>query len=276
LLPACADTGQDRVTVPLLVAGTDASDPVRAAGDVSVQIDRADLAFGPLYLCAGSQAGDFCDTARLEWLDSLVIDATDAEPRRAGDLDGVTGLVRSWMVDLGISSVLTDSKPVVLDAARELGGVSLVLEARADVDGIPLPFRAEIPIAQGGEAEQGVPVVRQSMTPHDVQVGEPGLLVRFDPGSWLRDVDLSAYVEDAVCTEAGPEFVCAGLTEQICAPDGTTVSTRDCEALGQICVAGAGCEEQLVIEPNSQAYRALRNALVSRDRPVFEWGASPE
>ena len=82
-------------------------------GDVSVTIDRADLAFGPLYLCAGATAGDLCDTARFEWLDSAVVDTTLSDPVKVGELSGVTGTVRSWMYDLGLSSQLTREAPFI-------------------------------------------------------------------------------------------------------------------------------------------------------------------
>ncbi|MGB0680553.1 MAG: hypothetical protein ACPGUV_12905, partial [Polyangiales bacterium] len=58
---SCIDTGQNRARVPLFVAGSDSSEAVLAKGGVPITIDRADLAFGPLYLCAGVSAGDLCD-----------------------------------------------------------------------------------------------------------------------------------------------------------------------------------------------------------------------
>src|SRR5690606_17259403 len=89
----CADVGQKNETITLFVAGTDLSEPVIAVGEIEVLVDRADLAFGPLYLCAGATAGELCDTARLEWLDSVVVDTTSPEPMQVGELTGVTGHV---------------------------------------------------------------------------------------------------------------------------------------------------------------------------------------
>lgn len=278
LVCSCAETGQDRVAIPLFVTGTEMSEPILTAGDVPVTLERADLAFGPLYLCAGSQAGHLCDTARLEWLESVVVDVIDPTPQRAGDLVGVTGSVRSWMYDLGISSQLTRGEPFVLEAAHELGGVSLVLSGRADVNGIELPFSAAVPIQQEEQTEIGVPVVRRSASDifaHDVKIDEPGLGIRFDPEPWVRGIDFRAYIEDASCTAGGPEHVCAGLLEQTCDADGTVASSRDCGALGQACLVRIGCAEQLILEPGSQAFRSVRNALVSGERPAFEWGFSP-
>ena len=76
-LTACAETSQERVQIPLEVTGTAPAGTVLSLGDVPVTLTRADLAFGPLYLCAGTQAGELCETARLEWLDSVVVDALD-------------------------------------------------------------------------------------------------------------------------------------------------------------------------------------------------------
>lgn len=277
LMWGCADTGQDRLEVPLFVAGSDISEPIVAVGGVALSIERADLAFGPLYLCAGATAGDLCDTARLEWLDTVVVDATLPEPVRAGDLTGVTGPVRSWMYDLGISSQLTRAQPFVLDAAAALDGASFVVAGQASLAGLRVPFSASIPIQQSEATELGVPVIRKSTSEaflREESAGEGALLVRFDAAAWLRGLDLRPYVEDTTCSSGGPALVCAGAVEQSCAPDGTRSSTRDCAALGQVCLIARGCAAELTIEPDSEAFRSLRNALLSGSRPTFEWGFS--
>ncbi len=277
-LCGCAETGQARVDVPLFVAGTEISEPVVAVGGAQITVERADLAFGPLYLCAGFTAGDLCDTARLEWLEAIVVDTTAQAAVRAGALSGITGSVQSWMYDLGISSQLTRAEPFVLDAAADLGGASFVVAGRANVAGVEIPWRASVPIEQAEETELGVPVIRKSTSEafsHEVQRDEPGLLVRFDAAPWLQSIDFRPYVEDASCTAGGPAVVCAGAIEQTCAADGSVVSTRDCRALGQACLAGRGCADALTIDPGSAAFRALRNALVSGGRPAFEWDFAP-
>jgi len=273
----CAETGQDRISVPLFVAGANVTEPVVAAFDVPLTIERADLAFGPLYLCAGATAGDLCDTARLEWLETVVVDTTLDEPARAGELSGVTGMVRSWMYDLGISSQLTGTQPFILDAASQLGGASLVLEGRVVVDGIEVPFTASVPIQQTDETEIGVPVVRKSTSEsffRDVDSDESGLLLRFDPSAWVRGIDFRPYVSRETCTSGGPTIACDGGLERTC--DGETeLSTRDCTAMGYVCIPGAGCRERLTIDQQSEAYRSLRNALVSGGRPSFNWDYVP-
>jgi hypothetical protein len=205
----CADTGQERVTVPLFVAGTEIEQPIAATGNVQVVLERADLAFGPLVLCAGATAGDLCETARLEWLDTIVVDAISEQPVRAGDLSGVSGAVRSYMFDLGISSQLTRLEPYVLDAAAALDGASVVVAGTARIEAVAITFRAAVPIRQTDETELGVPVIRKSTHEpfsHVVGPDEPGLVVRFDPAPWIRSVDFRPYLELA------PGTACSACT----------------------------------------------------------------
>lgn len=273
LLVGCAETSQERVQLVLEVAGTESPAPIEALGGVPVTLTRADLAFGPLYLCAGAQAGELCETARLEWLDTVVVDGLDAAPQPAGELVGVSGVVQSWMYDLAISAQLTQEQPIVLDAAEALGGHSLVLEGTAVVSGITLPFRAEVPVQQTSATELGVPVVRKSTSDeffHDVTGTEQALQVRFDPATWLAGVDLRSYVQFETCAPEQEGVVCDGLVEWTCDPSGAPVS-RDCSATGEVCMAGTGCVDRVVIAPSSEAFRALRNALTSGARPEFVW-----
>jgi hypothetical protein len=238
LVGACADTTGNDVAVPLYVTGIDVSEPFTTMGEVPVVLERADLAFGPLYLCAGTRAGSLCETARLEWLGSTLVPAMDPDVRLAGYLAGVSGPVRSFMYDLGITSLLTRTDPLVLPAAEQLGGVSLVVEGKAFVDGVTLPFRAHVRIAQESETELGVPIVLGSTSEvfeHQVTREERGLLVEFDPRAWVRGVDFRSLARSDGCTGAAP------------------------------------CE----IGPETQAFRSLRNAVVSGQRPRFEWGFTP-
>jgi hypothetical protein len=145
------------------------------------------------------------------------------------------------MYDLGITSLLTQSAPLVLRAADGLGGVSLALEGRVEIDGRSVAFRADIPIQQQEETEIGVPVVRKSSSDdfeHELLPGEPGLLIRFDPRPWLTSVDF----HDAVASWP--------------------------------CAAEPACET-LQLEAESQGYRSIRNALVAGERPTFTWGFAP-
>jgi hypothetical protein len=241
-LAGCADVGQSQAEVPLYVSGTQLERPIDAVGDVTLTIDRAELAFGPLYLCAGAQAGDLCDAARLEWLGSVRIDLTEREPERAGTLSGTTGRVRSWMYDMGISSQLTREQPFVLEAAQELGGASLVVEGRARQEGSEVPFAVAVVVQQGTDVERGVPVVRKSTADvfnHDVTGAEAGLWVTFDANPWLASMDLRPELEASACRTEGE------------------------------------CAEPLRLDPERQAYRGLHHAVVSGRRPELSWDPLP-
>ena len=273
-LIACTDFQQEEVKVPLWTAGTDVSQPVEAVGNVSVSISRAELAFGTLYLCPGAQAGELCDTARLEWLESAVVDTTRQDAVLVGELVGATGPVRSWMYDLGLSSQFGREEPFVLEAARQLGGASLVLEGRATVLGFAIPFRAAVPVQQQQATEQGVPIVRKSTSDvfsRDVTAEESGLVVRFDPRTWVRGIDFRDFVETRTCIAGGPEVVCEGLVEHRCDDDGSMIATQDCQAKNQVCLAKRGCATELVLESGTQAFRSIQNTLVAGQRPAFEW-----
>jgi hypothetical protein len=275
---SCVDTGQDRVDIPLRVAGTAVAEPVPAVNGWLVELTRAELAFGPLYLCAGYQAGSLCDTARVEWVESAIVDALDPEAVSGGALHGVTGPVRSWMYDLGITSLLTQQRPVALSAARDLGGNSVVIEGVARKDQHAISFVVELPIQQEEATEIGASVVRKSGSDrfeHEVTGDETALTVRFDPRPWVHDFDFDALVEDAVCAPGGPAIVCNGVTERTCDVDGATVEQRDCAELGMACLRGSGCSAELRFAVESQGYRAVRTALVAGERPTFEWGNGP-
>lgn len=235
---ACTDVGQTYVELPLYAAGSELPPTLLAVGDVTLRIDRAELAFGPLYLCAGTQAGELCDTARLEWLRSTRIDLTDPEPRRAGTLTGTTGSVRSWMYDLGISSQLTRGEPFVLDAARQLGGASLLVRGSARSDGPEVPFEVAVVVQQGADVERGVPVIRKSPSDafgHEIAETDSALWVTFDLSDWLARVDMRSALSASPCTLEGD------------------------------------CSEPLRLEPDGQAYRGLYQALVSGRRPELSW-----
>lgn len=271
---SCVDTGQAHTEFPLFVSGTEVSEPVLGVGDIPIWIDRAELAFGPLYLCAGASAGHLCDTARAEWLGTVVIDVLDDNPKEAGQMKGVTGPVRSWMYDLGLSSQLTQESPFVLDAAQKLGGSSLVIEGRADVEGVSLPFRVDVSVQQNTDTEKGIPVVRKSSSEnffHDIIVGEEGLLVKFDPKMWVAGLDFRTQLQRESCEDVDADLVCDGMIERSC-DGGEEISSRDCASSSKICIRDEGCVQQLQLEPASEGHRYVWNQLTSGSRPEWLWG----
>ena len=277
LISGCVDTGQEYAKTALFVSGSDLSAPITSSDGSSIKIDRADIAFGPLYLCAGKSAGHLCDTARLEWLDSAIVDTTLTEPTQIGELNGVTGTVRSWMYDLGISSQLTRQEPFVLDAAEQLGGSSFVLEATATVRGIEIPMVAEVAVKQTSDTELGVPVIRKSISEpffRDITNNDEQLLITFDSSQWLKELSLIKYVSFEVCTSSSAATVCDGLIERSCEGD-IEKSNRNCGDFGQVCLSGLGCQEKLDISTDDEAVRNIRNSILSGTRPSFSWTPSP-
>ena len=275
---SCFDTSQDYAKVALYVSGTAVQSPLPLEGGEELTMSRADLAFGPLYLCAGKTAGDLCDTARLEWLDSVIVNTLDATPKKVGDLTGVTGTVLSWMYDLGISSQLTQGDPIPLQSAQELNNSSFSLAGTVTYQGISLPFRVEVPIQQNENTELGVPVVRKGSSDrfeYDVTSQGETLTIKFDPRVLTKNLNFRPYFTSAECEPDGPDIVCDGTKEYRCGEDGQITEETDCSEFDQVCLPNDGCATELVIEQDSSNYRGLRNALLSGTRPEFLW-ASPE
>jgi hypothetical protein len=193
LTSACVDTGIESVSFPIAVLGTPVSGELTAVGGVAVVLESAQLAFGPVYFCAGYDAG-YCDTARAEWLGSVVVDALDPTARTVGTATGVSGLIRSWAFDYGYSSALSRHEPIALDAARALGDVSLRLVGRATVDGAIVPFSFALKVAQLSQVEHGQPIVRTKggAIDHDLVAEDQMLRIQFDPSPWVAGIDFRA------------------------------------------------------------------------------------
>ena len=266
---ACIDTATEPVAIDLWLAGTAVEGPIEARGGVPVTLERAALAFGPLTLCAGVQAGDNCDAALVEWTDAAVVNALESRAVEVGALVGVSGEARSYMYDFGFVSLLTSIEPLPLAATEALDGASVVLEGSAGVGTQTIPFRASLRLMQPADVERGSPLVRSGaddalslpLTPSAASI-----TLRIDAAPWVRDIDFVALVENRECA-AGVGRVCAGAVERQCAPDGSMESERDCRDSGEVCLRGIGCTAQLDITAGSQAAAAIRTALLAGPRP---------
>jgi hypothetical protein len=268
----CVDTGAEPISVALSVAGTDPEGAILARRGVPVTLERANLAFGPLTLCAGFQAGDNCESALAEWRDAVVIDALDAAPVSVGVLTGISGSARSYMYDLGFVSLLTTSVPLPLPAAESLGGASYIVEGSAEVDGTMIPFSARAALAQDASIERGIPIIRSGSGDAfalELDASSAPLTVRFAPAAWVADIDFTALVQRRACAP-GVDVVCDGQLEQQCAADGTVETATTCTDIAQVCQPNTGCVERIELAPGSQASSAIRIALLSQTRPVFE------
>ena len=305
---SCVDTGAEQLRIPLYVSATaldtfgvlsqqpedeDADLPsIELEPGQYLLLDQAKLAFGSLYFCAGTNAGDLCENAQAEWLGSVVINLLNDQVVPAGDLIGHSGMVRSWMFDLGLSSLLTHRKPYELEAAQELGGASLVLSGRIlkisegdsnDEEKKELPFSLSMKIQQNDETELGVPVIRKSASTvfeHDLSSNDSSLLIQFSLESWLKKLNFSSYfsTETLLCEEMRLEDVeshlapsCNGTIEQYCDPETGELQMRDCSQFAQYCLPDFGCMEELELTNKTQQYRTIRNAVLLEGRPNFIW-----
>jgi hypothetical protein len=119
------------------------------------------------------------------------------------------------MFDYGISSLLTQEEPLVLDAVRELGGVSLRLEGTAELTGTVIPFSLEVVVKQSEGTERGVPVVRKSSSDaFDVEIttASTELTISFDPSSWLANLRAALFEQAVGPCEIGVAETCPALS----------------------------------------------------------------
>ncbi len=185
-LTACTDTGRNFVSVPFFARGTGVTSASVSGWDVT--LTRADVAVGPIYFCATALASrDFCEDALLENLETQVVSGLDATERSLGNLDGVSGAIRSATYDYGYSYLLTHQQAEPNDGAVE--GHSAVLEGTAVRGPDTLRFRLEVdvvPSLPGANAVQGAKTT-QTITASNVE-----LTVVVDPVAWLAVIDFDA------------------------------------------------------------------------------------
>ena len=185
LLAGCGDTGQEHVELPLTATGT-AAHPV-AIGDATITLTRADVAFGPTYLCA-SETGraELCEVAVAEFLGTVTVDALNPSPQPLGELNATTGNVRSGLFDYGISWLLTQNEPRANPGAVE--GHSAIMEGTLTRGAQTLRFSATIdakPRMSGDLAVNGQ-VTRFTLGP------DTALNISADPHFWVSNLDADA------------------------------------------------------------------------------------
>jgi len=183
-LLACGSTGAEPFAYPIAAVGVGAD--AFPVGDWQVTLTRADLALGPIYLCATAAASpDLCAVAVGEFADVAVLDALAPAAVELGEVAALPGDVRSAMLDYGISWFTTQTEATpdrALGNSARLAGTAVrgdttvTFDARVDV----------LPPLRGSPALVGV----------RARVDEPGpdsrLLLRVDPRAWLLGVDFDA------------------------------------------------------------------------------------
>jgi len=203
LVVGCADTGQSYVEIPIHASGIEDA-PIDLGDGWTLDLERAEIGFGPIWLCASERASpEFCPTAVLELRETVAIDGLDPSPQMLGTMRGVTGSVRSAMFDYGISWIPTAQVPSANPGAPE--GHSAVFAGRATHDdGRTFSFTCAIdlsPVMQGALVVGGRRIAEHAITSSD-----DALIVRVDPAAWWRRVDperLASRGEDAIVIAPG-------------------------------------------------------------------------
>jgi hypothetical protein len=211
---ACGETGQDEVAFDATGAGV-TPEPF-AAGEWTVTLDVAKVAFGPAYFCASAAAdAELCATAVVEYADTGVVDATDPAPQPLGEIHGATGAVRSATFDYGLSWPAVAARPRASTGAPS--GHSAVFEGSAVKDAVTVHFRAFIDVLPLRAATFSVVAAPAR---HDVTTRDAALTVRLDPTAWWAEVDfdaLAAAGEDPAVVRAGDpahDTVLFGMTSR--------------------------------------------------------------
>ncbi|MEZ4252116.1 MAG: hypothetical protein R3B99_28210 [Polyangiales bacterium] len=213
LLFGCVDTGVDPVELPVVASGVGAASFETRDG-WTVTLDRADLAFGPLYLCTAANAGDLCETAQAEMLDGVVLDLLDDEPREIGRLIGLGGVVRSVMHDYGLTWDLTGMAPRTHVDDASMGDHSFVVEGVAERGDERVVFHGAVAVEP---IRPGSLVVRRTLSGTEITnlADEGTLVVAIDPRRWLDQVRFDE-LEDGAIEEGTQAWraVVAGMTAQ--------------------------------------------------------------
>ncbi len=208
----CIDTGIEPVELQVLASGVDSA-PFEARDGWTVTLERAELAFGPLYLCTAANAGDLCETAQAEMLDGVVVDLLDAEPREVGALVGLGGMVRSVMHDYGVSWELTAMGPEgSVPAMRDR---SLVFEGVAARGDERVSFSGELAVTP---IRAGSLVVRRTLSAAEVtDLADAGALsIAVDPRPWFSGVRFDELSESGEIEEGSQAWraIVAGMIAQ--------------------------------------------------------------
>ncbi len=186
LAPSCVTSGRTRVSIPVHGAGTGVR--TFAVGDFTITLEEARIAWGPAYFCTTAFADvDLCPTALAEVRSAATIDALDETPQFIGELNGISGTVRSAMYDYGITWLLPSTSAHADQGAVD-GAHSARFTGSAESAGLITRFVLEVdmmPLHSGVSAAHGVP------TMHTLREGPDALVVRFDPSAILADADFS-------------------------------------------------------------------------------------
>ncbi len=187
---ACADDGRSTFSFPVRARGAAPRD-VSARNGWTLRLTGAQVAFGPVYLCASKAASpEFCQVAVAEMRSVVVVDGLAAGRQDVGSAEGTSGTVESAQYDLGITWTPTQQRAAPLTDA--LGGHSVRLAGVATRAGETRTFTAEVDLTP---QNQGTRTVQGARTSHHLDV-HSALTVNVDPHAWLPFVDMDEFAAE--------------------------------------------------------------------------------
>ena len=128
---ACGTSGDRAFSYPAIAVGQ-AALPLDLA-DYTLQLDRAQLAYGPAYFCRTAAASpELCPVAGAELLTVTSIDLLDPSPQPLGEIDSLPGLLRTTTYDLGWSWFPRDTAPRRAAGLDHSAEFALTLTRRSD------------------------------------------------------------------------------------------------------------------------------------------------
>jgi hypothetical protein len=195
LLPAlligllgCGETGQQRLDIPVFAQGSQRD--MLAVGDARFTLQRAEIGFGPLYLCATDGADvELCDVALGEMLETVTVQGLMPAAQALGTLHATTGSVHSALYDYGISWLLTQQGPRPSAGAPE--GHSVVLEGSLTRAEQSLRFSARLDVLPRAPGDAALNALA---TRRELRAGDR-LTLRVDPYRWLMRINVDKLFE---------------------------------------------------------------------------------
>jgi hypothetical protein len=187
-LAGCSSSAQSEVSFAAFAVPAGTKELV--VEDVTVTVEEARLALGPVYFCASAAgSAELCETALGEIRDVTRIDALAAEAQPIGGYRGFTGDIQSASYDYGIHWYLTEDKPTPTPEAP--GGHSVHVEGMATQGSLSVRFVGDVDVVAPFQGERAVPTTKVEGT---VSADTTRVEVRFDVASWLSGVDWPAVV----------------------------------------------------------------------------------
>lgn len=189
VLGACIESPQSRMAYPAVFVPSTAR--TASSGDWQVTLSRAEIAFGPAYFCAAaSGSSTLCGTAIAEVRAVTRLDALSSSPVSLGQVDALTGAVRSVSYDLGL--LWLDTQQDVTPEPEAPEGHSAVLEGEAVKGEMHLPFVVHLDVPP---QYQGQHAIATAPATADIASDAYVLEVHVDPVRWLSQVNFDAAAE---------------------------------------------------------------------------------